>query len=120
MQNQVNLLAWLWIGLSSFGVIFALFIFSLLTGVALIAGEPQAATILTFVASAVALLLIVLSIPGIVGGIGLLRRQGWARILILVLAAISLFNFPVGTALGIYSLWVLLQRETQELFGSSN
>ena len=120
MQNQVNLLAWLWIGLSAFGIIFALFIFSILAGVALIARDPQAAAIVTFVASAVALFFVVLSIPGIVGGIGVLRRQRWARILVIVLAAISLVNFPIGTALGIYSLWVLLQRETQELFGSSS
>jgi len=39
---------------------------------------------------------------------GLLERAPWARLLILVLAILSLLRFPLGTVLGIYTLWVLL------------
>jgi len=45
---------------------------------------------------------------GILAGWGLLERQGWARILAIVLAFLSLIHFPLGTALGVYTLWVLL------------
>lgn len=44
---------------------------------------------------------------GIAAGYGLLHRLSWARVLTLVLAFISLLNIPLGTALGIYTLWVL-------------
>ena len=61
--------------------------------------------------------LIVLSaLPGIIGGIGILGYQRWARIVLLIVGAISLFSFPLGTALGIYTFWVLLNDETQRLF----
>jgi hypothetical protein len=40
-------------------------------------------------------------------GISLLRRKPWGRVLGIVLAIFALFKFPVGTALGIYTLWVL-------------
>jgi hypothetical protein len=40
-------------------------------------------------------------------GFSLLNRKPWARILTIVLAILSLVKFPVGTALGIYTLWVL-------------
>lgn len=43
-------------------------------------------------------------------GWGLLERESWARVLALVLAFVSLLNFPLGTALGICTLWVLLPR----------
>src|SRR6266516_384222 len=38
---------------------------------------------------------------------GLFERQSWARILGLVLGLLALLRFPLGTALGIYTLWVL-------------
>jgi hypothetical protein len=38
---------------------------------------------------------------------GLFERQSWARILGLVLGILALLRFPLGTALGIYTLWVL-------------
>ncbi|PYX36978.1 MAG: hypothetical protein DMG75_08590 [Acidobacteria bacterium] len=50
---------------------------------------------------------------GFVAGWGLLERQTWARILCLVLGFISLFNIPLGTALGIYTLWVLLPADSE-------
>jgi hypothetical protein len=44
----------------------------------------------------------------------LLQREHWARIAVLVLAFISLFtNIPFGTALGIYTMWVLLPAESE-------
>ena len=46
-------------------------------------------------------------IPGLVAGLGLLRGHGWARIVIILLSVLSLFGFPIGTALGAYGLWVL-------------
>jgi zinc-ribbon domain len=45
---------------------------------------------------------------GLIAGWGLLDRQSWARMLVLILSFFSLFHPPLGTALGIYTLWVLL------------
>ena len=41
-------------------------------------------------------------------------RQSWARMLAIVLGALSLLDMPFGTALGIYSLWVLLAAKSEE------
>lgn len=41
-------------------------------------------------------------------GWGLLKRKSWARMLALVLAFLGLLSFPFGTALGVYTIWVLL------------
>ena len=37
-------------------------------------------------------------------------------VLVLILSAIDLLNIPIGTALGIYTIWVLVQAETVVLF----
>src|SRR5215469_7451396 len=38
----------------------------------------------------------------------LYERKPWARVLGLVVAFLALLRFPLGTALGIYTIWVLL------------
>ena len=48
------------------------------------------------------------AIAGVIAGWGLLDRRPWARLLAIVLGCISLIHFPFGTALGIYTLWVLI------------
>ena len=58
--------------------------------------------------SAIALVLMCKAAAGIAAGLGLLQRQDWGRILAIVLGAVSLINIPFGTALGIYTLWVLV------------
>jgi hypothetical protein len=50
---------------------------------------------------------------GSFAGWGLLRREPWARMLTMVLSFIALLNFPLGTALGVYSLWVLLPAQSE-------
>jgi hypothetical protein len=65
--------------------------------------------------SALCYSVLALSAVGVAAGIGLIRREMWARTLTLILAFIALFtNVPFGTALGIYTLWVLLPRESEQ------
>jgi hypothetical protein len=51
--------------------------------------------------------LLLTAIVGAVAGWGLLERRPWARMLAIVLGVLALFDIPFGTALGIYTLWVL-------------
>ena len=60
--------------------------------------------------------LVVWSLPGVIVGIGLLKRRPWARIGGIVVAVLSLVAFPFGTALGAYALWVLFSSDTERLF----
>jgi uncharacterized membrane protein (DUF2068 family) len=53
----------------------------------------------------------------LVAGWGLLGRKSWARVLTIVLGVISLIRFPFGTALGVYTLWVLLSKDGAAEFG---
>jgi hypothetical protein len=57
--------------------------------------------------SVIGILLLVKAGLGIGAGWGIMQREGWARVLAIVLGVISLFSIPFGTALGIYTLWVL-------------
>ena len=60
-----------------------------------------------------------IGISSLLAGIGLLKQKRWARILAILVAILALTSFPLGTAAGIYTLWVLTQRETEALFGAA-
>lgn len=68
------------------------------------------------VLSIVGFLVILISILGILAGAFVLKRREWGRILLLIVSFFSLIRVPLGTALGIYSIWVLLNNETIRAF----
>jgi hypothetical protein len=49
-------------------------------------------------------------------GWGLRQRRSWARVLAIVLGVLSLFHPPIGTALGVYTLWVLVGNNANLLY----
>ncbi len=57
-----------------------------------------------------------LALPGLLAGIGLLRRRNWGRIVAIIVSFLNLLNVPIGTAIGAYSLWVLFQDAATEYF----
>lgn len=123
MNTHVKVLGVLFVALSGLGVLAALIVMIGIGGAAGIVGtaaQPEdaalAVPIIGMVGSIAVMVLLVTSLPGIVAGIGLLKFRPWARILGIVLSAICLLGFPVGTIFGAYGLWVLLNKETERLF----
>jgi len=121
MKQHVTVVAALNIGLGVLGVVLAMIAFVVLAGIGLLSRNPPL-PILTTIAFIAGGFLLITSVPDIIGGIGLVKRQSWARILVLILSVIKLINIPLGTIVGIYSIWVLMQDEAVQLFarGSSS
>ena len=65
------------------------------------------------IAGIIGVFLVASAVAGILAGWGLMNYRPWARVLALVLGVISLLHFPFGTALGIYTLWVLLPAKSE-------
>lgn len=116
MDKHITLVGIIHIGLGILKILIAGFTFMLLTGIGLLTGDERATAILLFTGFFVVVLLTTLALPALIGGIGLLKRRNWARILMMILAVLELFSIPIGTAVGIYTLWVLVNDETAELF----
>lgn len=125
MKQHVSILGVLYIVCGGLGIIAAFAFLALFGGAAGIVGlvaqeEPDAAVavpILGGIGVVISIFIAVLSLPGLVVGIGLTKFRRWARLGGVVLSALNLLNFPIGTALGAYGLWVLLSKETEPLFG---
>ena len=119
-ETHVKIVAWLHIVLSALGLLVTALVFLVFVGIGLLlaaSDETAAMGIFAVIATIVGVFLLLVSVPGLIGGIGLLQRQNWARILVLILSVLQLFNIPFGTAVGIYSLWALTREETMALFG---
>lgn len=123
METHVKVLGVLHIVLGGLGVLAGLGLLALFGGIAGLVDATAssqdaqvAIPILNIIAWALFGFLFIISIPGIIAGMGLLQFQNWARILTIVLSALDLLNVPIGTALGVYGLWVLLSPGTERLF----
>ena len=120
MERHINIVAALQIGLSIFNLLLAFLIFTILKLVGSFTDEPNAGWILSLIADGIAIVFIIISVPGILAGMGLYKRKEWARVLTIVLSVIEFFSFPIGTAIGIYSIWSLVQPEVVSIFNAES
>ena len=118
MKMHVKVLGWLYIILGALGLLAAGIVILAVAGGGLISGDRTAITVTFIVAAVVGGIIILLSAPGVIAGIGMLAFKPWARILGLILGILNLPGFPLGTILGLYSLYVLLDDETSHLFNA--
>src|ERR1700675_446055 len=123
METHVKILAVLYLVVSAVGILLALAFFlatGVVTAIVGTAAEPSAASIaipiIRLGGTALACFFLALSVPGVVVGLGLLNLRPWARVLGIVVSALTLLHIPVGTALGVYGLWVLFSHDTERLF----
>jgi len=63
--------------------------------------------------SALGALAMISAVVGLVVGWALLQRESWGRIFAIIMAIIILPRIPFGTALGIYTLWVLVPADSE-------
>ncbi len=95
-----------------------LFGIGLPTGIVISQGETEAAGILGIIAFFITGFLLLISLPGIIGGWGLYQGRPWGRLVVIILGFLQLLNIPFGTALGIYTLWVLFKDPQPPAFPS--
>jgi hypothetical protein len=122
MDTHVKVLGALNIAFGVFGLIGALVMllaFGVSAGAVGVSGDSDAAFALPIIGvtgAALVTFLVILSLPGIIVGVGLLRLRPWARSGGIVISIVSLAMVPFGTVLGAYGLWVLFSKETEGLF----
>ena len=116
MDTHVRILGWLWIIFGVLGILGALCIGISTAGGGLISQDDTAILVTLIVAVVCGGLFFLGSALNIIAGVGLLKYKSWARILAIILGIVNLFGFPIGTALGIYTFWVMFNEETKHLF----
>jgi hypothetical protein len=122
MESHVKALGILHVVLGALGVVGGLIVLMVFGGIAGVVGVAEqseeaavAIPILGGIGGIIFVIILVFSLPGLIGGIGLLKLAPWSRVFMIVICAIELLSIPIGTAVGIYGLWVLTKPETAAL-----
>lgn len=118
MEQHLKITGWLQIANGAIMIALALFGASILTIIGAVSGDGQAFAILTAIGGVLAVVFGIMALPSILAGWGLLNYKPWARVLTLVLSFLNLMSVPFGTAIGAYSIWVLLNDETQQILNA--
>ncbi len=116
MQTNIKVLGWLHVVLGVLGLLLGCMIVAIMLSAGVISGDHEAIGILMIISICGVGLTLLLCVPTVVAGIGLLQYRSWARVLALVLAFFNLFVFPHGTVFGIYTFISLLHADAALLF----
>ncbi len=119
MDKHLTAVGVLFIGFGSLGVTLSLFAFG---AIILIAGQQEdvvAFGLVNVVGISIVIPVFLVEALKIASGIALLQHRPWARIPALILSFLSLLAIPIGTAYGIYAIWVLMKDDTARLFSAS-
>jgi len=119
VQEHIHLLAILWFAISALSAVGGVVLFvvanTLFAHLHEMGAPPEVPTsFLSSLLSTIGILILAKAACGFIAGWGLMKREPWARVVALVLAFISLINIPFGTALGVYTLWVLLPGTSEQ------
>ena len=113
MDSHVKTLGLACILVGGFGGLAAIIYFGLFAGPA---SSAAYGPVIGYLVTGWMLLMLILMIPCVALGVGLLNLRPWTRSIGTIIAILELLNFPIGTALGIYALWILMSPEADQLF----
>jgi len=114
VQEHVHFVGILWLAISAFNAVGGVVLYILANTLFAPGSRAGAPLFLHPLLATIAIFVLGKAALGFIAGWGLMQREGWARVLALVLAFISLFNIPFGTAIGVYTMWVLLPENSEE------
>ena len=123
LGTHVQIVGWLNIVANSVFLLLGICGFVFFVGIGVFAaadsGDAVALPILSLLGIVGLVFFVVLGLPGLLAGYGLLKGKKWGQILGIVVGLLSLLNFPVGTAIGGYTLFVLFQNSAHDYFDGS-
>jgi len=114
MSKHYKLLGIFYLVLGCLTLLSGIFVGSILKTVGVMVDDAQAEKVLGIISAVFPIAMFTISLPNIIAGIGLLYKKYWALIMALVLSILTIFNFPLGTALSIYTIWVFVKKEELE------
>lgn len=107
MRKHVRILGWLQLTLGVLDLLMGLAAFGLLSGIGIVSGDIAAFGVLSVLGGFVGVFMLVMALPNLLVGLGLLLNWGgWVILLAVVLGLFNLAKFPWGTAIGLYTFWI--------------
>jgi hypothetical protein len=119
LDLHVKILGWLYLISHAAFLVIGVLGFVFFFGIGAVSGDSDAMVVMPILAIVLAGIMALLGLPGMLAGYGLLKKRSWGRVLTIVVGVLGLFNFPIGTLISVYTLWVLLQNSATTYFQPS-
>ncbi len=113
-KTHQKILGSVMIAYSAMNIFGAISLLAALNFINIFVNEADIAGFVNLVSHIVGFALLVVSVPALIGGIGLLTEKEWSKSLVMVCGVIYLVFIPVGTIIGIYSIWLSSQNVIHE------
>ena len=110
METHVKVVGWLWILWALLSILLSI------VGLVLIRSQVPGQEEVNLITIGSLVCFVPSFIANLLAGIGLLNLKNWARILAIILAIPTLFAFPIGTLLAIYTFVIMFNKEAEALF----
>jgi hypothetical protein len=89
-------------------------LFASINVVSIFVDEMDVIQLVTMFGRLIGGILLLTSIPTIIAGIGFIQEKEWAKVLALIVGIVLLFFFPIGTLIGLYTIWLNAQTVIKE------
>lgn len=107
MGRHVRILGWLHVALGIFDLLLGMAAFGIMSGMGFVSGDAHAFGVMSLIGGFAGAFMLLMAIPNLLCGLGLLRNWGgWVIVLAVILGLINVMNVPVGTAIALYTFWI--------------
>jgi hypothetical protein len=112
IDQHKKILGVLYVVFSSLNIVGVMFFVLLASSIIPIhVDDQEALLVISIVKYALISLTLVLTLPALIAGIGLLYKQDWALTLSFIIGIIGLLGFPIWTFIGIYSIVIFIMAQ---------
>jgi len=115
MRKEIELLGALHIAISILYTLVFSAIYAVLFSKDFFSGEKSSANIQLVIFAVVGAFLLLFAISGVIASMGIIRGRPWAAMMILILGCLNLICVPLGTAVGVYTIWIFMHTEKSGL-----
>jgi len=115
MHKEIELLGALHIAISILYTLVFSAIYAVLFSKGFFSGKESSANIQLVIFAVVGAFLLLFAISGVIAALGIIRSRPWAQMMILILGCLNLICVPLGTALGVYTIWIFMHSEKSGL-----
>ncbi len=119
-EKHITILGMLHIARGAIVLLLGMLGFGFFAGIGVLSGGETALGILGLLGTLAIVFMSAIAIPSILAGAGLLQHREWGRFLALVVGILSLIDIPFGTALGVYTIWALMDDTVKKAFTGGN
>ena len=107
MGKHVTILGWLHICLGIIDLLIGMAAFGVLSGVGILSGDVTAFGTMSLIGGFIGTLMLIMALPNLLVGLGLLRNWGgWVIVVAVILGLFNVMKIPIGTAIALYTFWI--------------